>query len=90
MIHLGVLYTRPLQEPESLEIGEFFLDVELDERFFFADSDKPGLVRRTVAQHFASAVKSSEVPTEYWYFASSTWLQKHFNFPKILNFGGLQ
>lgn len=90
MIHLGVLHTRPIEDHDIGEIGEFFLDVELDEKFFFADSDKPGLIRRTISLHFASAVQDTKVPQEYWYFSSSTWLQKHFNFPKILNFGAVK
>lgn len=88
--YIGQLFTPPIQDhsADDFEIGNFEVDVRIEVGRLWADSDKPGLVRKTVGQYLARAILSTQVPTEMWRFQPSEQAKKDFNLPSI-NFGGL-
>ena len=86
---IGTLFTPPVQDHSNdsvMDIGNFEQEVCLDIARLLTDADKPGLVRKTIGQHLASAILATEVPHEMWRFQPSEDAKKDFNLPAV-NFG---
>jgi hypothetical protein len=88
---IGTLFTPPVQDhnAEEFEIGNFELPVRLEFGKLLASGDKPGLVMKTIGQHLAHAVLSTQSPMTMWRFQPSEDAKKDFNL-KSVNFGGLE
>jgi hypothetical protein len=85
---LGTLYTRPLQDhdAETTSVGEFILEVNVDDALFRNTGDKFGLVKRQFSSYLASACFDTKVPPEYWNAVIEPKVAKAFNFPEKLSF----
>lgn len=88
--HIGQLFTPPIQDhaAQDFEIGNFEVEVRLEIGRLTADSDKLGLIKKTIGQHLAVAMMSTQVPAEMWRFQPSERAKKDFNLTSI-NFGAM-
>lgn len=89
-ILLGVLRTRPIQDHNSpnKEIGQFELEVRTALKPMLTSGDVRGYMVQQISIYLASAVRDTQVPTEYWQFVTNPKVAREYNFHSVLDFGG--
>lgn len=85
---IGKLITRPLQDHDKpgKEIGQFELEIVLEEKFINNSGDPKSFVNKTIGMWLASAILDTEVPQEYWAFIPARKIRRAFNWPEIMPF----
>ena len=81
---IGLLFTTTIQDANSPDfgIGQFELPITIPEGPFLADTDKLNMVKRTIANHLASAVMDTQVPPEMWSVRLTDEFANAFAIPK--------
>lgn len=89
-IPLGILQTLTIQDhnAEGFDVGEFVLPVTIPAHILHTSADKSGIIKSTIAQHLASAIKDTEVPSHLWYFETDAQVIRMIpSFQQVLAFG---
>lgn len=84
---LGTLRSRIIEKhkPDIPAEGGFFeVEVSLDESFLQKSGDVKAYAYKTIGMHLATAIKSTEIPVEYWTFEFSERAARRYGFPETV------
>ena len=87
-MYIGLLYSKPVRDIITKEVGVYELQVVMDEKEITASRDRAGFIRVFISRALAEQIFVTGVPAEYWAFETSTELRKRLDFPAKLRFDG--
>jgi hypothetical protein len=90
IIKLGTMETLTIQDHSAADfnVGQYTMDVNVEENFLRASSDKPAFIKHQISSYLAHCIQETTVPSHLWFFTPEPVVLKNIpSFPQVLLFG---